>query len=95
MNTIEKDGITYYLSDDGREYKTRSGAWKRNKKLNSSGGVESTPPSSKPIPIEEDIPSNVDDETPPPSFHESESESESKSEWMDFNLGIEEDTNRS
>ena len=37
---VEKeDGSTVWISDDGREYKSKSGMWKRNKKLKS----ESTP----------------------------------------------------
>ena len=30
---IERDGSTFFVSSDGVEYKTRSGAWKKNKKL--------------------------------------------------------------
>ena len=37
---VEKeDGSTVWISDDGREFKSKSGMWKRNKKLKS----ESTP----------------------------------------------------
>ena len=56
---IQKDdGTTVWIADDGREYKSKSGMWKRNKKLEESNlGSEkakekvvnaSPPPSSKP-----------------------------------------------
>ena len=48
MNSIDRDGKTFYLSDDGKEYKSRSGAWKQNKKLesNSEAVGEDSPPDS-------------------------------------------------
>ena len=56
---IQKDdGTTVWIADDGREYKSKSGMWKRNKKLEESNlGSEkakekvvnaSPPPSSEP-----------------------------------------------
>lgn len=33
MKKQKEDGTTVYVSEDGREYKSKSGAWKRNQKL--------------------------------------------------------------
>mgnify|MGYP003648795434 CR=1 FL=1 len=81
MSSIERGGKTFYLSTDGKEYKTRSGAWKRNKKI---GSVETEPTPS--IPIEE----TVTIEDTPEIEPEGEPEGES-SKWMDFNLGEDDD----
>jgi len=32
-----EDGSTVWIANDGREYKSKSGMWKRNKKLKSEG----------------------------------------------------------
>ena len=45
-NKIERDGKTVWLSEDGREYASKSGAWKRNKKLERDREA-STPPEPK------------------------------------------------
>jgi len=66
---VEKeDGSTVWISDDGREYKSKSGMWKRNKKLKS----ESTPnESDTEAKKEEDVShaskSTVDDSPSEPS----------------------------
>ena len=42
MKKVKEDGTTVYVSEDGREYKSKSGAWKRNQKLKSeSAGLSS------------------------------------------------------
>ena len=51
-----EDGTTVWIADDGREYKSKSGMWKRNKKIAESDSHEakekgesaSPPPSSEP-----------------------------------------------
>jgi len=40
---IEEDGNTFYESLDGKRYKTRSGAWKRNQKLKKTKEVVEEP----------------------------------------------------
>ena len=94
MNTIEKDGKTFYVSDDGKEYKSRSGAWKRNKRIDSKGGVESD---SQPPPIVDETPSTDDETLPPPtsteepSHDEDEGSTDTSNEWMNFNLGVDDE----
>ena len=82
MSSIERGGKTFYLSTDGKEYKTRSGAWKRDKKIEAS----LAPSEVKEVntPIEENVPI---EET---SSIEDEPEVE-PSKWMDFNLGEDDD----
>ena len=41
---IEKeDGTTVWIANDGREYKSKSGMWKRNKKLEDEGKTAVAP----------------------------------------------------
>jgi len=84
MSSIERGGKTFYLSTDGKEYKTRSGAWKRDKKIEAS----LTPDENnipQPQSTHENAPVEVEDSTP-----EDEPEVE-PSKWMDFNLGEDDD----
>jgi hypothetical protein len=57
MTSVEKveneDGSVTWLSSDGKEYKTKSGAWKRSKKL--EGEESSTDPSEPKIESEPEV----------------------------------------
>lgn len=57
MTSVEKveneDGSVTWLSSDGKEYKTKSGAWKRSKKL--EGEESSTEPSEPKIESEPEV----------------------------------------
>ena len=39
---VKEDGKTVWIADDGREYKSKSGMWKRNKKIAESDSQEAT-----------------------------------------------------
>jgi hypothetical protein len=78
---VEKeDGSTVWISDDGREYKSKSGMWKRNKKLKS----ESTPNESDAGATKEEGQPEVDtsksaDRDSPPS--------EPSVDWVNMDFG--------
>jgi hypothetical protein len=71
---VEKeDGSTVWISDDGREYKSKSGMWKRNKKLKS----ESTPNESDAGATKEEEPTIAGDPSP----------SEPSVDWVNMDFG--------
>ena len=78
---VEKeDGSPVWISDDGREYKSKSGMWKRNKKLKS----ESTPNESDAGATKEEGQPEVDtsksaDRDSPPS--------EPSVDWVNMDFG--------
>ena len=75
---IEKeDGTTVWIADDGREYKSKSGMWKRNKKLE---GVVKTRKSLGSDRAKE----KVESASPPPSPEPSEPESV---DWVTMDFG--------
>ena len=47
MKIVKEDGTERYVSEDGREYKYPSGAWKRNKKLKSESAGSSSDEATK------------------------------------------------
>ena len=47
---IDEDGKTKWASSDGRMYATRSGAWKRSKKLEGEAKPKANPPKERPTP---------------------------------------------
>lgn len=69
MDSTDKDGIKIYLADDGKEYKSRSGAWKWNKKL--MGESDDNSDEVQQTPVEEVAHTSVepigDDESPSPA----------------------------
>tara|TARA_R110000751_G_scaffold282561_1_gene385760 strand:- start:6662 stop:7420 length:759 start_codon:yes stop_codon:yes gene_type:complete len=99
MNSIDRDGKTFYLSDDGKEYKSRSGAWKQNKKLvsNSEAVGEDSPPDSFNEPTSSEQGENTATESAENTATESaentatESATESP-KWMQFQMGDQTDT---
>lgn len=90
MESVERDGIKFYLADDGKEYKSRSGAWKWNKKLmeeseQSDVGEQHTPPvevAHTSSPIEDSNPSSSSE-----SIDENEVEEPS---WTQYTYSSEE-----
>ena len=74
IGKVEKeDGSITWISNDGREYKSKSGMWKRNKKLESEG----SPP--KPNPTEE--------ATKVEQAQGEDSPSEPEVNWIDMDFG--------
>ena len=72
---IEKeDGSTVWIANDGREYKSKSGMWKRNKKLEEEQEV-TTPPEPK--------------EAKKAESEQGDSPSEPKVEWSEMDFGDE------
>lgn len=95
MNSQERDGTTYYLSDDGKEYKSRSGAWKQNKKLESKSNavVEDSPPDLSNDSTSSDSYENTDTETATETSTETATETvEESPKWMQFQMGDQTDT---
>jgi len=76
MKKVKEDGTTVYVSEDGREYKSKSGAWKRNQKLKEDA---ITPEEAKEV---EDVghasKSPVDDSPPEPNENV---------KWVDMDFG--------
>ena len=73
-----EDGSTVWIANDGREYMSKSGMWKRNKKLDSEGaGITSEEATKEAGQPEVDTRKRADRDSPP---------SEPKLEWdkMDF-----------
>ncbi len=92
MNTQERDGTTFYLSNDGKEYKSRSGAWKRNKlleKTNSDATAEAidSPPADEAVSSEQTIHIDDSDPAPAPATAPADEAEDSKPKWMDFQMG--------
>ena len=72
---IEKeDGSTVWIANDGREYKSKSGMWKRNKKLEQER-EDTTPPEPK--------------EATKAESEQGDSPSEPKVEWAEMDFGDE------
>ena len=69
-----EDGSTVWIANDGREYKSKSGMWKRNKKLEEEREV-TTPPEPK--------------EAKKAESEQGDSPSEPKVEWTEMNFGDE------
>ena len=69
-----EDGSTVWVADDGREYKSKSGMWKRNKKLKEEREV-TTPPEPK--------------EAKKAESEQGDSPSEPKIEWAEMDFGDE------
>tara|TARA_R100000655_G_scaffold107709_1_gene158528 strand:- start:836 stop:1576 length:741 start_codon:yes stop_codon:yes gene_type:complete len=74
---VKEDGTTVWIADDGREYKSKSGMWKRNKKLE---GVVKTRKSLGSDKAKE----KVESASPPPSPEPSEPESV---DWVTMDFG--------
>ena len=55
-----EDGTTVWIADDGREYKSKSGMWKRNKKIDSHEAKEKDKSASPPPSPEPSEPESVD-----------------------------------
>ena len=75
---VKEDGSTVWIAKDGREYQSKSGMWKRNKKLDSEGaGITSEEATKEAGQPEVDTRKRADRDSPP---------SEPKLEWdkMDF-----------
>ena len=100
MKTQERDGTTFYLSDDGKEYRSRSGAWKRNKllaKSNSDATAEAidSPPADEAVSSESlaqaPAPAVAEDDSPslapPATPTPDEGAGDSSPKWMDFQMG--------
>ena len=74
---IEKeDGSTVWVANDGREYKSKSGMWKRNKKLKSDSAGSSEDEAKKAEGVSHASKSPADD-----------SPSEPKVEWAEMDFG--------
>ena len=69
-----EDGSTVWIANDGREYKSKSGMWKRNKKLEEER-EDSAPPEPK--------------EAKKAESEQGDSPSEPKIEWTDMDFGDE------
>ena len=75
------DGSTVWIADDGREYKSKSGMWKRNKKLKSeSAGLSSDEVTKEAGQPEVDTSKRADRDSPP---------SEPEVSWVDMDFGDE------
>ena len=70
----KEDGSTVWIANDGREYKSKSGMWKRNKKLEEER-EDSTPPEPK--------------EATKAESEQGDSPSEPKVEWAEMDFGDE------
>jgi hypothetical protein len=76
---IEKeDGSTVWIANDGREYKSKSGMWKRNKKLESESAGDNSDEAKKAEDVSHASKSPADD-----------SPSEPKVEWTEMDFGDE------
>ena len=69
-----EDGTTVWIANDGREYKSKSGMWKRNKKLEQER-EDTTPPEPK--------------EATKAESEQGDSPSEPKVEWAEMDFGDE------
>mgnify|MGYP003125861381 CR=1 FL=1 len=69
-----EDGSTVWIANDGREYKSKSGMWKRNKKLEDEQEI-TTPPEPK--------------EAKKAESEQGDSPSEPKVEWAEMDFGDE------
>ena len=83
--------MSFVCETCGKEYKTRSGLWKHQKKL--GHGKYASDAETEVIPIEESKSSGgssaspIRSETPPVSDNTSPPEDTPKPSWMDFDLG--------
>ena len=73
-----EDGTTVWIANDGREYKSKSGMWKRNKKLKSESAGNTSDEAKKEEDVSHASKSPADD-----------SPSEPKVEWAEMDFGDE------